>query len=102
MRKPQLDQATICEVVKETLGETRGSVVSAPRKHTRTTLPQQMIRAIIQRCYPPDGRVPDEVSTQTVCEQVDAGWAEECNKRAVKKRKSPSWTTIARYLGRRK
>jgi hypothetical protein len=67
------------------------------------TVRQSMMQAILERLYPPDGKVPDYVSAPTVKLQIDAGWdAALAEHKIDKKLPPPDRSTVASFLGRRK
>jgi hypothetical protein len=52
---------------------------------------------VLKKLYPPDGKVPDDVSTETVRARVNTELAVDTRMKEVA---APSWDTINRALGR--
>ena len=67
------------------------------------SLQRQVLRSLLQREYPPEGHVPDEVTTTFVKEQARSEWANACQARGLapsQRPLPPSWSTTNRVLGR--
>ena len=64
---------------------------------------QEPVLRHLSRLYPPQGKVPDRVPTETVRQQVAATLArenEELIRRGEPVMSAPSWETVNRALGR--
>jgi len=83
--------------------------IKVSRTHLRALLPgvpdgnekvgAQMRRVLeaLKKLYPPDGKVPDDVSTEAVRARVDEELAPDSRNRGLA---APSWDTVNRALGR--
>ena len=66
---------------------------------------QEPVLLLLFKLYPPDGKVPDRVPTETVRQRVLAELArenEELIHRGIPPIPGPSWETVHRALGRDK
>jgi hypothetical protein len=77
----------------------RRAADAAGTPERRQSSRQEMLEAILNRCYPHG--VPENTSTSAVGQQVADAWKAECQKRGLKPTEPPKWDTIARKLGRR-
>ena len=57
------------------------------------------LETALQKAFPPDGKVPDDMTTAAVKRRLDALLKDENRQKGTK---TPSRETIARWLGRRK
>jgi hypothetical protein len=77
----------------------------APVISPRRRYQQDPVLRHLNKLYPPDGKVPDRVPTETVRQQVAAQLAHE-NKELIGRGEpampSPSWETVHRALGRQR
>jgi chorismate mutase len=81
----------------ENLGSWRGTM--PPRRRYQ----QESVQRHLSKLYPPGGKVPDRVPTETVRQQVAAALAhenEELIRRGEPVMPAPSWETVHRALGR--
>jgi hypothetical protein len=66
---------------------------------------QEPVLRCLPKLYPPDGKVPDRVPTETVRQQVAAELAHEnyeLIRRGEPPMPAPSWETVHRAIGRDK
>jgi hypothetical protein len=76
-----------------------------PAGPKRRRYQQESVLLHLSKLYPPDGKVPDRVPTETVRQRVLAELAhenEELIRRGVPPTPGPSWETVHRALGRDK
>ena len=76
-----------------------------PAAPKRRRYQQDPVLLHLPKLYPPDGKVPDRVPTETVRQRVLAELAhenEELIHRGVPPMRVPSWETVHRALGRDK
>ena len=73
--------------------------MSSPRRRYQ----QEPVLRHLSKLYPPEGKVPDNIPTETVRQQVVAELALE-NKELIRRGEpamsAPSWDTVNRALGR--
>ena len=76
-----------------------------PAGPKRRRYQQDPVLLHLSKLYPPDGKVPDRVPTETVRQRVLAELAHE-NEELIRRRlppmPAPSWETVHRALGRDK
>ena len=75
----------------------------APVMSPRRRYQQEPVLRHLPKLYPPDGKVPDRVPTETVRQRVLAELAhknEELIRMGVPPMPAPSWETVHRALGR--
>ena len=83
----------------------RYHAISPPAGPKRRRYQQDPVLLHLSKLYPPDGKVPNRVPTETVRQRVLAELAhenEELIRRGVPPMRVPSWETVHRALGREK
>jgi hypothetical protein len=83
----------------------RDHALLAPAVPKRRCYQQEPVLLLLFQLYPPDGKVPDRVPTETVRQRVLAELArenEELILRGIPPIPGPSWETVHRALGRDK
>ena len=83
----------------------RDHTISPPARPKRRRYQQEPVLLHLSKLYPPDGKVPDRVPTETVRQWVLAELAhenEELIRRGLPPMPGPSWETVHRALGRDK
>jgi hypothetical protein len=83
----------------------RDHTISPPVRPTRRCYQQEPVLLHLSKLFPPDGKVPDRVPTETVRQWVLAELAhenEELIRRGLPPGPRPSWETVHRALGRDK
>ena len=83
----------------------RDHTILPPARPKRRRYQQEPVLLLLSQLYPPDGKVPDRVPTETVRQRVLAELAhenEELIHRGIPPIPGPSWETVHRALGRDK
>jgi hypothetical protein len=68
-----------------------------PREGEKVGWQMRRVLEVLKTCYPPDGKVPDDVSTEIVRGHVAKELSADSKNRELA---SPSWDTVNRALGR--
>ena len=79
--------------------------MSPPAGPKRRRYQQEPVLQYLSKLYPPDGKVPDRIPTETVRQWVLTHLAhenEELMLRGLPPMPAPSWETVHRALGREK
>ena len=83
----------------------RHHTISPPARPKRRRYQREPVLLHLSKLYPPDGKVPDRVPTETVRQRILAELAHENEgliRRGIPPMPGPSWETVHRALGRDK
>jgi hypothetical protein len=68
-----------------------------PRDGEKVGPQMRRVLQVLKTCYPPDGKVPDDISTEVVRGRVNEELSDDSRNRELA---APSWDTVNRALGR--